>query len=310
VNPEDISIENLLEDCDDRWEAQRDLGDFPYTCAPISSVPWLEAIAGCPIMASPTSLWAEPCLHDLANWEWDRAVPANPWTRKLLEMMRVLVEHSRGRYQVSPTLMRGPADILAALRGATQFAIDFMDNPYLVVTALHQCARIWREVAQAQLDLIPPSSEGYIALDSALRAWAPDKLLWLQEDAMALLSPKLYRDFVLPIDKDLSTSFPCVAFHLHGTALWAIDELVQVSGIDVMELNLEAVMCDEVGTFAGWKKIVEHKPLVIWRTPGDDFPCWLARIFRDLPLKGLAIQISVRNIEEARKIQDEFRKYE
>jgi len=310
VNPEDISIENLLEDCDDRWEAQRDLGDFPYTCAPISSVPWLEAIAGCPIMASPTSLWAEPCLHDWTNWEWDRSVPANPWARKLLEMMRVLVEHSKGRYQVSPTLMRGPADILAAMRGATQFAMDFLDEPDLVVTALHQCARIWREVAQDQLDLIPPSSEGYIALDAALRAWAPDKLLWLQEDAMALLSPKLYRDFVLPIDKDLSTSFPCVAFHLHGTALWAIDELVRVSGINVMELNLEAVMCDEEGTFAGWKKIVEHKPLVIWRTYGDDFSSWLARIFREFPLKGLAIQISVRNVEEARKVQDEFRKYE
>ena len=310
ISPEDISIEDLLNDCDSRWEAQRNLGDFPYTCAPISSVPWLEAIAGCPVIASPTSLWAEPCLHDWTNWEWDRPVLMNPWARKLLEMMRVLVEHSKGQYQVSPTLMRGPADILAAMRGATQFAMDFLDRPDLVVTALHQCARIWREVAQAQLDLIPPSSEGYIALDAWLRAWAPDKHLWLQEDAMALLSPTLYRNFVLPIDKDLSSSFPCVAFHLHGAALWAIDELIQVQGINVMELNLEAVMCDEEGTFAGWKKIQEHKPLVIWRTYGDDFSPWLARVLREFPAKGLAIQVCVRNVEEARKVQDEFSRYE
>jgi len=309
VKPEDIPVEELLHDCDDRWEAQQNVGDFPFTCSPFSSIPWMEAIAGCPIMASPTSFWAEPCLHDLGNWQWERSVRENPWTRKLLELMRRLVAHSQGRYQVSPTLMRGPTDILAAMRGATQFALDFVDTPELVRPALHQCARIWREVAQAQLELIPPSSEGYIALEWVLRAWAPEKLLWLQEDAMALLSPKLYRDFVLPIDKELSALFPCVVFHLHSTALWAIDELVHVPGIDVLELNLEDAVCDEAGTFAGWKKIQEHKPLVMWRIYNEGFPAWLARVFQEFPAKGLSIQVSVRNAEEARQVQNEFRKY-
>ena len=309
VRPEDLPIEEFLKDCDDRWEAQRDFGDFPFTCAPMH-IPWLEAIAGCPIQASPSSFWAEPCLSDWGSWQWDRPVLESPWAQKLLEVMRALGEHSKGRYHVSPTLMRGPADILSAMRGATQFPLDFLDTPDLVASALRQCARIWQEVAQALLQMISPSPEGYIALDAALRAWAPDKLLWLQEDAMALLSPALYREFVLPIDKHLASLFPCVAFHLHGTALWSIDELVQVSEVDVMELNLEAAMCDVEGTFAGWKKIQEHKPLVIWRAYADDFSSWLARIFRELPAKGLAIQVSVRNVEEARKIQNEFRKYE
>jgi hypothetical protein len=158
--------------------------------------------------------------------------------------------------------------------------------------------------------LIPPSSEGYIALESALRAWAPERLIWLQEDAMALLSPKLYREFILPLDMELSALFPCIAFHLHGTALWAIDSLVHVPGIDAIELNLEAAFCDVEGTLAGWKKIQQHKPLVIWRIYAEDFAPWLQSILQEFPAKGISFQVSARNVEEARKVQAEFRKYE
>jgi hypothetical protein len=310
VRPESILIDELLQDLDQRWEAQQGLGDFPFTCSPFPGIPWLEAIAGCPIMASPTSFWAEPCLADFRTWQWNERVLENAWAQKLLELMQTLIQHAKGRYQVSPTLMRGPADILAAMRGPSQFALDFLDTPEQITSALDQCALIWREVAHAQLDLIPPSSEGYIALEAAVRAWAPAKLLWLQEDAMALLSPKLYSEFVLPIDSQLSSLFPCVGFHLHGTALWAIDKLVHVPGIDVLELNFEAALCDVPGTFAGWKKIQEYKPLVMWRLYADDFAAWLERVLREFPAKGLSIQVTVRNVEEARKVQSEFHKYE
>jgi len=127
---------------------------------------------------------------------------------------------------------------------------------------------------------------------------------------MALLSPKLYREFVLPLDNQLSALFPCVAFHLHGNALWAVDNLIHAPGVDLMELNLEAALCDVPGTFAGWKKIQEHKPLVMWRIYADDFATWLERIFQEFPAKGLSIQVTVRNLEEARKVQSEFRKHE
>lgn len=310
VCPDDIPVEELLQDCDDRYAAHQGLGDFPFTCAPFFALPWLEAVAGCPIMASPSSLWAEPCLVDWAAWQWDRAILENPWTQKLLQLMRALIEHSRGRFQVSPTLMRGPADILAAMRGATQFPLDMLDTPDLVVPALQRCAEIWRQVARAQLDAIPASRDGYLALDAALRTWAPDKLLWLQEDAMSLLSPTLYRNYVWPLDARLSAAFPCVAFHLHGSVLWAIDDVLRLPDVHVVELNLEAALCDVEGTFAGWKKIQRQKPLVIWRMFTDDFPSWLARVARELPATGLAIQVSVRNPQQADRVRDEFLKHE
>ena len=306
VKPEDIRTDLFLADCDRLYEAHRGLGDYPYVSAPFTGIPWLEAILGCPIMCSGTSFWAEPCVADWRGWRGPQPIWESPWARKLLELMRALVEHGRGRYPAAPTLMRGPSDLMAAMGGASQLPLLMIDEPALARRVAELCTEVWIEVGRAQLELIPESAEGYIAGDAALRAWAPEKLVWLQEDAMALLSPRLYREFILPLDRRIAASFPCTAFHLHGSALWAIDELVKEPAIAVLELNLEDATCDLEATFAGWKKIQAHKPLVIWRMYGGDFRDWLRRVVAELPPRGLSIQVSTHDEEEAYKAMDAF----
>lgn len=310
IQPDDIPMDAFLKDCDDRYQQHLDQGDYPFVSAPLVAIPWLEAIAGCPVTASRSSVWAEHAGIDLESWRAPESVLADPWAQKLLEIMQALVKHAGGRYGVAPTLMRGPADMLAALRGPTQFCLDFLDAPELVAPALDECARIWEAIARAQQELIPHSAEGYVAGDAALRVWAPEKVLWLQEDAMSLLSPALYRDYVLPVDDRLSRLFPCVAFHLHGSALWAIDDLVQLPGVDVMELNLEAANCDVPGTFAGWHKIQAHKPVIMWRMYGADFDDWFDRVRREFAVTGLSMQVSVKDKTEARRVHDRMSTWE
>jgi hypothetical protein len=299
VKPEDIPLGAFLQDCDDLARAHEGLGDYPYVAAPFVGIPWLEAIAGCPIQASRNSFWAEVCVKDWRAWRWPESFVDNPWTQKLAELMEALAAHAAGRYQVAPTLMRGPADILSAMRGGAPYVMDLIDTPEMVQPAIEAAARLWLAVAEVQLARIPLSASGYVAGAAALRTWAPDKVLWLQEDAMSLLSPKLYRKHFLPVDRRLSDAFRCVAFHLHGSALWAIDDLIQVPGIDVLELNLEDARCDIEGTFAGWRKIQQHKPVVLWRMYGPDFEAWLNRVLRELPAAGVSIQVSARDLAEA-----------
>ena len=310
IGPDDIPVDLFLDDCDDLYESHREMGDYPFVAAPFVGIPWLEAIAGCPIIASPANLWAEPCANDLSAWQAPQNVRENPWTQMLLELLRALVKRSRGRYGAAPTLMRGPLDIVSALGGAAKCPLAFLDQPESIVRVLESCAAIWAEVAKLQLELIPESQEGYVAGDAALRCWAPDKLLWLQEDAMSLLSPRLYRQYVLPIDRKLSEMFPCVVYHLHGSALWAIDDLIGLPGVRVIELNLEAAACDVEGTWAGWKRIQEHKPVILWRTYGDDFLPWLERVRREFSSVGLSIQVSTNNLAEADKVKAGWFEYE
>ena len=38
VCPDDIPVEELLKDCDERYAAHEGLGDFPFTCAPFLQI--------------------------------------------------------------------------------------------------------------------------------------------------------------------------------------------------------------------------------------------------------------------------------
>jgi hypothetical protein len=304
--PEDIPVERFLEDCEVLVEAHRDLGDYPLTIAPLVALPWMEAIAGCPIVASRNGIWAGHCVEDWRGWRWPESFLDNPWTPALLDLMDALLVHSAGRYLVSHTLMRGPSDILSALRGAQRFVLDLMDEREMMAGEIATASRLWNELATAQLARLPSSDEGYIAGAAALRCWSPTRALWLQEDAMSLLSPDLYLDCILPADRAISRDFPGLAFHLHGSALWAVDSLVELPGIHVIELNLEDANCDIEGTFAGWRKIQKHRPVIAWRMYGKDFEAWLDRVLEELFWDGLSVQVSTRNRGEAETVQRVF----
>ncbi len=309
IQPHHIDVQAFLQDTEQLYLVHQQVpDDYPYTAAPLVYVPWLEAIMGCPIRASRNSCWAEACVPDWERWHWEQPTLDNPWAQKLLELMDALVQFSDGRFPVSQTLMRGPLDMLAAMRGAAQVTIDLIDEPDLVCRAAQLCAEVWEEVAEAQLNLIPECDAGYFAGEHGLRTWAPDKPVWLQEDAMALLSPQLYREYILPIDRKIAAHFPCVAFHLHGSALWAIDELVHVAELDVLELNQEDARCDVEGTFAGWHKMQQHKPTVMWRLVDEDFWPWLHRVLDEFPAEGLAIQVVVKDVQEAKLVVNGFHK--
>jgi len=303
VSPDDIAIEPFLADCERLYELHRGLDDdFPFVAAPFIFVPWMEAIMGCPIHASETSMWAQSVIDSWDTWQPKRPTPDNPWWRKLLELTAALVEHSAGRYPVAPTLMRGPSDIFSALRGAARFPLDFYDCPDRAHSLVELCADVWIEVGKTQLALIPESDTGYIAGAHGFRVWAPEKVIWLQEDAMALLSPPIFRKHILPQDRRIAAQFPYTGFHLHGSALWAIRDLVSAPEIRIIELNHESARADVEGTFAGCHLIQQHKPAVIWKQFDSDSWPWLDRILAEFPADGLSLQLTIEDVATSQAI--------
>jgi len=307
VAPDDIPIALFLEDTERLYEAYQQVDDdVPFAAAPFIYVPWMEAILGCPIYASESSMWAEPTVHNWDAWHWERPdLGSTPWARKLLEMTAALVEHSAGRYPVGQTLMRGVSDLLSALRGAANFTLDFLDHPEIMHRAADLCADVFVEVAQAQLELIPSSESGYIS-SGAHRAWAPEPMIWLQEDALSLLSPRLFREFILPQDRRILSQFAYTGFHLHGTATWAVDDLAALRELTVLNLCFESTRPDVEGTFEGFSRTQERgKALAAWKEfDGDPFWLWLDRLLEYLSPRGLMLEITVHSLEEWRVVRD------
>jgi len=293
--PEDIDIEAYLADCDDLYLAHEKMNDdFPFVSAPMTSIPWMEAIMGCPIMCKDNSIWAEPCITDWAEWQPPEDLSENSWFRRLCQLTEAMVAHARGRYPVSVTLMRGPADVISAMRGAQNYVWDMIDEPEQMRIIAEKIADVYIAAAQAQLERIPDTEQGYLCGDQGMRIWQPQKFIWLQEDALSLLSPALYRQTILPADQKIVETFGHAAFHLHFNCLWMIDFLLDIPQIEVIELNLESAAVDLDATFAGWEKIRTKKPLVIWaQYDPDTFQSWMERFLREIPHEGVNFQIAL-----------------
>lgn len=264
IRPEDIPIDLFLQDVDRLWQAYNELDDDYPSIAALYGVPWMEAIMGCPINFSGTTIWADPSIMDWNSYDWRQPSLDNPWAQKLLEILDALVKHSAGRFACGPTLMRGPADMCSAMRGASNLALDLYDCPAHVRQLAEICTEVWIDVGKAQLDLIPECEDGYFIGCIGLRCWTPEKGIWLQDDAVSVLSPRFYEDIFLPQVRRIAVEFPMVAFHLHGNCLWPVDLLLNVDEIDVLELNYDVGLCDLKKIIPAWKKIQERKPCIAY----------------------------------------------
>ena len=288
VQPEDIPIELFLKDVDALWEAYTRLNDdYPFSMGAFYGVPWMEAILGCPVYFSGTNLYSKPCIQDWQAYRWEKPSLDNPWARKLLEFLEALVKHSDGRFACGPTLMRGPADMCSAMRGGTDLVLDLYDHPDEVKRLAELCSDLWIEVGQAQLERVPASDDGYVVGCAGLRCWMPEKGIWLQDDAISLLSPPFYREFFLPQVQRITSAFPAVVFHLHGNTLWPVDLMLEIDPILVQELNYDVGVCDFEKVLAAWKKIQAKKPLIAY---GDVSLEQLRRMLEELSPVGLSIQ--------------------
>jgi hypothetical protein len=303
IQPEDIPVDLFLRDVDALWAAYTDLDDdYPFSMGAFYGVPWMEAIMGCPVYFSGTNMYSRPIIADWNVYDWPRPSMENPWVQKLLEFLDALVKHSRGRFACGPTLMRGPADICSALRGGTEMALDLYDHPEHIRRLAELAADVWIDVGKAQLALVPESDSGYMVGCAGLRCWMPEKGIWLQDDAVSLLSPRFYGELFLPEVRRIAAEFPAVAFHLHGNTLWPIDLILSVEKIDVLELNYDVGVCNLDDLMKAWARIQQYgKPVIAYADVTLDE---LQRLLDELSPVGLSIQTLSPTMELGRAKRD------
>jgi len=285
--PEQIDPQEVLPFIE-RWyqrHAQLDADTFQRFC-PAFGIPWVEAIAGCRVVVTPDSLWAQPFLKSYADRPQKRFDPDNPWMRKLIEFTRVLVELSNGRFPVALPQMRGPLDTLAALRTPERMCLDFYDDPDSVHQILGELSQLYIEINDAVLEVIPPFQGGYA---TRMHLWGPGHAITPQNDVSTLTSPAIYERFVLPWDRKIIARFPYQSFHLHATEYHIIDLLLTIDELTAIQVTLEHTQGGpslEV-MLPILKRVLEHKPLILVAL---DFES-AERCLQELSSEGLCLMI-------------------
>ncbi|NMB17801.1 MAG: hypothetical protein GX980_11935 [Firmicutes bacterium] len=209
--------------------------DVVRGAAPFPAIPWMEAMLGCTVRIAPGSIWAEEMCLSWDELETLQVDEGNPWLQKFLAFTEMLVERSAGRFPVGLPILRGVSDMLAALRGSSQVIYDLYDHPAEVHRLIDKLVDIFLMVINKMAELTGPFHGGYFIEQFAL--WAPGRLIRLQEDASALYSPPLFREFLQGSDRILASSTPFSLIHLHSSSLFLLEDILAIDELRVIQIN-------------------------------------------------------------------------
>jgi hypothetical protein len=211
-------------------------GDLFWTAKPPRAIPWMEAIVGCEVNVvtqsncmtaiSPGNL---PELNEID-------VRTNPWAQLMSTFTETLCDHFRANVPVGQTLMRGPADMLAALLGQEFYTI-LLDDPDTLIQLAKQCTRIWIEALTAQYELIPRFRSGYVA--GIMGLWAPGRVAVYQEDVAGQISSGMYRQFFFECDKEIAAAFDYSLIHLHSASLHMLPAVLEISNLSAVNVVMD-----------------------------------------------------------------------
>ncbi len=142
-----------------------------------------------------------PSLDRLTASHTPVSLDDNRWWQCLLQFTRELVRFAAGRFPVCPPLLRGPGDAAAALRGAMKLTPEYLRDPAGVERLLAHCTDVRMEVVRRLAGEIPAWHGTHVAGGYPSKLWSRRTVAYSQEDSAALLSPKLFRRFLLPLHR-------------------------------------------------------------------------------------------------------------
>ncbi len=270
--------------------------DIIRGASPSQAVPWLCGMLGSKLRILPGNVLAEEQTLSWEELEHLYLDHENPWFKKYMEFADTLVKRANGKFPVSHGTLVGPTDLFAAFRGHTQSLIDLIEEPEKSQDVLWQFTHIFQEITEELWKHLPLFCDGYF--DAQYQLWVSNPIIRMQEDAVAVYSPKLYRKFVQPIDQYLAKQFAGSFMHLHSTSMFILDAFLEIEGLQCFEVNYEVGsggpdIKDMVPYF---QQVQEANRSLVVR--GSFTPDELRILVDSLEPYGLYLYIMVENMQE------------
>jgi hypothetical protein len=245
-------------------------------------VPWLEAVCGCPVRYSSGSLAPAHFVESLERLNHVPIPADNRWRDILRLHTQRLADTLPEDCFVAPTILRGPSDVLAAMRGLTEFYCDLMDNPRAVGDAAGAINKLLCDVVAEHFSVIGPKHGGY---GHVFGYWSPEPTYVIQEDAMGMARPQQYREVLWDWDAEFAAEFDGrVLFHLHSTGYAHWRDVLEIPNLVGLQMTVEAngpSLLDMADTL---EEILERSRLILYV---EHFFEQLPDLLKRLPKEGL-----------------------
>ncbi len=236
LTPDMVAPEEFLDD-QERLLAEGEAieDDILRGASPSQAVFWCCGSLGAAMRVLPGNVVAVD-----RSLDWDAALAVRldrsaPWYLKYMEFADALVRRSAGRFPVSHGTLVGPLDLAVSLRGHEQTVVDLMEEPDRAARLLANMGEFFVEITRDVWKRLPLFQGGWY--DAQYQLWAPGPIARMQEDAIAVLSPRLYREYVRPVDERIARSFDCAFMHLHATSMFVLDQILEIEPLRCLEIN-------------------------------------------------------------------------
>lgn len=182
----------------------------------------------------PDSVWYYPCIADPDAYGPIRFDPgANRWWKAHAALQKEALRRAQGRYLVSTPDLIENLDTLSAMRGNLELLMDLVERPEWVLARLPEI----NEAYFAAFDLIydrikaPDGSHATI-----FELWAPGKVAKVQCDFSCMISPAMYRRYVVPCLTAQCEWLDFSLYHLDGSnAMQHLDNLLAIDALDAIQ---------------------------------------------------------------------------
>ena len=209
--------------------------DLVRTMDPLPSFPWAEAACGCPIVFTGKNIWSQKIGFEKTQKNLDSMqIAGNPWVEKYGEFIRYLASEFPD-YAIGQSILRGPLDLLCAMVGDGETIYNLYDEPEFTKNALSKLSDVFNEFIRTQVQYTPEYYGGYGVGQYCM--WTPGTVCRIQDDAMALIKPEHYDEYVYDADVKISSVTEYSLYHIHATGMFIMDKIVRNKNLSIIQVN-------------------------------------------------------------------------
>ncbi len=195
VESDDLSAEQILDGIEEfgagiHWFG----GAFPKFW-PNYGPGLMAAFLGSPLHIRPDTVWFDPLPVQHLQEIQPLFDSDNLWWQRVQKLTRLATQHWKDIAIIGLTDLGGNLDILASLRSSEKLLLDLSDSPEEVLRIIADITNLWMLYFEKLFNLTCGNETGCSGWSPL---WAPGKLYMLQSDFSYMISPRMFKRFVLP----------------------------------------------------------------------------------------------------------------
>jgi hypothetical protein len=250
----------------------------------------IAGILGAEVEFVNDQLWAKPFVESWDQIDKLKLDKSGVWAKRFKDFYRDLLTLARGNFAVTVYETQGPGDLMATLRGPERLCLDCYDSPDEVKRLGRKCLEISKEFGKWQYELIADQElcgGSWITL-----GWAPKGSMYFCEHSIVSYSPDTYKEFIYPLDQELTDSFDhCQFVGYCKTAGHLMDFYLGLKRVEVIQSCEENLDSERIKKHLGKKRFVLNCP------PQD-----VKKMVAEFGTRGICISTHCGSVEESKSL--------